>query len=76
MSDQPEALRFSGQVPNLEQRLSALEFAAKKALQALTMPCDRWNKPQTLKVNEAIDLLRASLPKEPALNKIKHQARF
>ena len=35
--------------------------ALKLAEEALTMPCDRWNKVQTMKVNEALAAIRDSI---------------
>ena len=43
-----------------------LREAAQSALDALCMPCDRWNGTQARIVNAAIDALRSALAAQPA----------
>ena len=42
-------------------RSKALEEAARQALEALCLPCSRWNGTQSKIVNDAIEALRAAL---------------
>jgi len=46
--------------------MTTLHKAAQAALEALDLPCDRWNATQYEAVKKARDDLRAALAQEPA----------
>ena len=48
-------------IPTWRDEIERLRTAAMAGLDALRMPCDRWNKTQSMLVNDAISLLRAAL---------------